>query len=807
MENLKVHLVLRSSILIILLSVFLSFSCDGRITTRTGDSDISDNDSEYNEEDDLAESDAESEDLTESEEEPEEVDDVDCEEDDDEDVDFEDLCGNGIVEEGEICDGNKIACEEIGPQFAGGFAECKKECNGWRTQDCIFINGDTCYGNYYVREQGDVDKLNGCKHFEGSIFVEGTPVTELTFPELVTVEGDIKIIENLLLETVSMPKLQHIKGDIAFANYFYFSNSSTKQHISNPLLKKIALPEFVSTGGTIRIVATAVKEILFPKLKSIGKNIEIGGNELLETVSFPMLENIKGNLELIIYPLGGGYSWVWGNDVLLKINFSKLLIVGGSIEIRDANELTAISFPKLVSCQSFMAHDNLKVTEIKMPELKTVTGYGKYGSLSISNNPDLQELQLDNLEESSREINISYNHALEALSLNSLISAGSFSLRFNNALLEIKAVNLENVKSITLQKNNLLKSVTFTGVEVVGGSLIIKENESFEDLIMPALYKIVDNLEFSKNNSLKKINFAGVTEIRWGILINGNDMLETADFPDLNKLGWSLTVENTRVLKSVTLPGVEVVEDSVTIRNNESSATLIMPALNKIKGSLAFSNNNSMENIYFAGITEVGQDILINGNDMLETVDFPDLNKMGRNLTVENTPVLKSVTIPGVEVVEGSIAIRNNESFTDLIMPELYKISGSLEFRNNNSMENIYFAGIREVGQDILINGNAMLETIDFPDLNKMGRNLAIESTEFLKELSMPFLYSVGSNFIIRQNLSLEDFDFTMMSRVGKDLSITGNPEFPAVIAEELHYQIKYREGIGGKVLIEGNKE
>ncbi|MGI6393413.1 MAG: DUF1566 domain-containing protein [bacterium] len=42
------------------------------------------------------------------------------------------VCGNGIVEEGEICDGNSAACPALG-LGTEGTAECKEDCSGWVT--------------------------------------------------------------------------------------------------------------------------------------------------------------------------------------------------------------------------------------------------------------------------------------------------------------------------------------------------------------------------------------------------------------------------------------------------------------------------------------------------------------------------------------------------------------------------------------------------------------------------------------------------------------------------------------------------
>jgi|GEM_PF-3678324 len=46
------------------------------------------------------------------------------------------LCGNGIVEPGELCDGNSVACTSIDPDYYGGTAYCNSTCDGYNENNC-----------------------------------------------------------------------------------------------------------------------------------------------------------------------------------------------------------------------------------------------------------------------------------------------------------------------------------------------------------------------------------------------------------------------------------------------------------------------------------------------------------------------------------------------------------------------------------------------------------------------------------------------------------------------------------------------
>lgn len=46
------------------------------------------------------------------------------------------LCGNGIVEGDEVCDGGQIDCEELDSNYVSGTATCNSTCDGYNTNNC-----------------------------------------------------------------------------------------------------------------------------------------------------------------------------------------------------------------------------------------------------------------------------------------------------------------------------------------------------------------------------------------------------------------------------------------------------------------------------------------------------------------------------------------------------------------------------------------------------------------------------------------------------------------------------------------------
>ncbi|HPM47508.1 MAG TPA: C10 family peptidase [bacterium] len=46
------------------------------------------------------------------------------------------VCGNGIIESGELCDGNSVACTTISSSYISGSAYCNSTCNGYNEENC-----------------------------------------------------------------------------------------------------------------------------------------------------------------------------------------------------------------------------------------------------------------------------------------------------------------------------------------------------------------------------------------------------------------------------------------------------------------------------------------------------------------------------------------------------------------------------------------------------------------------------------------------------------------------------------------------
>lgn len=77
-------------------------------------------------------------------------------------------CGNGVKEEGEVCDGGTKTCHSIDSSFTDGYAMCRDDCRGYDTSTCSGGGGSLC-GNKNL-DTGEIcdSETIPCKQLAGA---------------------------------------------------------------------------------------------------------------------------------------------------------------------------------------------------------------------------------------------------------------------------------------------------------------------------------------------------------------------------------------------------------------------------------------------------------------------------------------------------------------------------------------------------------------------------------------------------------------------------------------------------------------
>jgi len=83
------------------------------------------------------------------------------------------LCGNGEVDPGEICDGDMILCSEIdGGVYSGGKAKCNRDCTGWKTVTCEYVESICGDGKVEGTEKCD-GNIELCRNIDSEKYASG----------------------------------------------------------------------------------------------------------------------------------------------------------------------------------------------------------------------------------------------------------------------------------------------------------------------------------------------------------------------------------------------------------------------------------------------------------------------------------------------------------------------------------------------------------------------------------------------------------------------------------------------------------
>ncbi|GLR15917.1 GEVED domain-containing protein [Portibacter lacus] len=353
--------------------------------------------------------------------------------------------------------------------------------------------------------------------------------------------------------------------------------------------------------------------------------------------------------------------------------------------------------------------------------LSSVTGY-----FTISNNPELLNLEgLSSLASIGR-LHISYNESLLSLEgLSSLTSLEQMSIISNESLFNIDAFSaisslyylrvtgnpklpnlnaLSSLDSVTaeliINGNNLLSNLEgLSALRYVGGRVEIINNETMSNLqglttlntvggllirnnpILQSLnglnnlscvggvsnfYK-TGGIEISRNPSLKYIEgLSALSYIEKDLVIDDNDGLINLNIPlSLDSLN-QLIIKNNDVLLNLNIsPNLDSLS-KLEINNND--AMLNLNGLSKISyvGSLNVHDNDALIN--FKGLSSLlsANIISISSNASLLSLEgLEGLTSVSRLITVTNNPVLQNLAgLSSLTSVTQSISISDNDSLT-----------------------------------------------------------------------------------------------------------------------------------------------
>jgi len=435
--------------------------------------------------------------------------------------------------------------------------------------------------------------------------------------------------------------------------------------------------------------------------------------------------------------------------------------------------------------------------------LESLTTVG--GNLTITDNDQLTTLDgLENLQRVNEDFTITNNSNLPAASAQTLTSQ-LVSRQGIGGTVTVEN-NLGKVWEGNYTINNQADLDALKGYQKITGHLTIQSDiESLAGL--ESLTHIDENLSISRNTVL--------------VSLKGLD--------NLSYVGETLAISENDLLSDLTsLEGMETV-NGLYIGNNAALINLNgLHNLRHIYGILYILNNPVLTNLKAFRHLYYQTKIMIQRNDSLETLEgFESITTVTKYLRINSNPRLKDLR--GFRnlttITQGDLSIFNNKSLTTIGIDKLKRVDLKFRIKNNPRLSSLSAEKFRDlvlsrdgIGGDITIEGNADIWEGDYT-INRQADLDALKGYGDIKgdltiDCDLETLDGLESLTYIWGNLTIADNDnltaitaLENLKKVDGDFTVQNNPKLLVTLAEHLSRQIRYREGISGKVTIENNFE
>ena len=259
--------------------------------------------------------------------------------------------------------------------------------------------------NGTVSEDGGAKDNGGFYYYgdaNGQADGGGDPLTEIDFPVLTAMNGDIDIESSASLTTFSAPLLASASG-------LYIQNNASLAALSLPSLASTLTDEF-----------------------------QIQSNNGLVSIDLSAMTNLSSQLQIMIE----------NNNALTTLNFSGLVAMGDIessegqwVYIQQNPELASIDFSSLQSAVALQIESNQVLGSLSFPQLTVLD------SIQISSNPSITSIQFPVLDDAQQLFQIDGNSSLTSVTAPKWISdppANGFDVSNNPELPTCEVVSLAN---------------------------------------------------------------------------------------------------------------------------------------------------------------------------------------------------------------------------------------------------------------------------------------------------------------------------------------------------------------------------
>lgn len=241
---------------------------------------------------------------------------------------------------------------------------------------------------------------------------------------------------------------------------------------------------------------------------------------------------------------------------LVRINVSKLAVIGGKFSLNELTSLTSVHAPVL--------NDVGSINWSILPILSTVSfdnGVKKIKSITISDTSliGFSGFDIEYLD----TLNINNNRFLESINANLKGIKTRLAISANAKNILVSLPNLEWANNITIRD---VSSINLSNIETVNASLELIDN-NFQALKFPKLTSVGGTLSLIENYNLKEVEFPNIGEIGGGLMIVNNTQISKINFfPKLMSVGGAIEIFGD--FKDATFSKLRLVKGSALIRSS-----------------------------------------------------------------------------------------------------------------------------------------------------------------------------------------------------------------------------------------------
>jgi hypothetical protein len=569
-------------------------------------------------------------------------------------------------------------------------------------------------GDITLMTQADVDTLAKMKlnTINGSL-----TIGRLDGPDSISSLAGLSSIKNISFDLVINPTYtgKDLKGLDSLETVGTFRigqdfNTSRQGAVMN--LKTISLPKLTEVRSNMIVNGVGITSVDLPELTKIDLGLQIVFVDSLTKIAFPKLQTV---LQSIIFQ---GY---YTTNSLQTISFPALENIGGDLYITQWTNLETVKLPALTRAGSVSILGFSLLTSITAPRLKTVLS-----NVDFSYNGVLTQLDVPALEKIGGGLKIESSTALEDLNgLRSLSSiGGDLSISYMPVLKDISGLKkLQTVGgNFTLQSIDQLADQnleTFSSLGTIGGDVILA------------------TLPF------KKFSGFGTTKLQ-SVSVFGSGV-STIEEIDLSRITISTKVVLNGITNGATVKGPAVMDGSLTLDGSDINLEGFSqvkdftftwyddPAPSPVK-SLPIQKVTNSVNIGIAGFTKFSFPSLeeVDGICNIQIyskmdLDMPLFKKAGSLIMNLANSNMNTFSLPLLATVDGDctfITGNANSSVGDIQAPALttvggmFNVSGQESYLPNTRMTSLNGFSALTSAQGVTISYNQAL--IDFSGLKNV---------------------------------------------------------------------------------------